>query len=340
MSNATRLGPRNRTFCARAGAALAILFLGAIPSAASAQDAGASVSVTVVDDTAISADGDLSEWADIPLTVTVGGPQPSPDPGLRGRLRWQVAADSTTLYLAATVTDDLIVVGDDPNRYWDDDSIEFYLNLSDDLTTTEYGSGIAQIRITPVGLSDQSPTAVTVNGNNFEQFPVRGVTFATNDGWGSEVAIDITEFASPVVGERFGIQIDLNGSSGAGRDIKLIWSSRDVDDTSFEDPSVFGQGVFVTGAAAQTDSAPAAVEDATGAVGSDISELESTEAEVITGSEQQRSLLYAAVASSIAVLLGGLWFERKRKKDEARHAEAAAATAAGAGDAQSSEVEL
>lgn len=315
-----------RRFARLCGAALiSILTVATLPGTVLSQEAGVSASVPVVEEGEISPDGDLSEWADLPLTVTVDGPEPSDDPGTRGRLRWQVASDSTTVYLAATVTDDAISVGDNPDRYWNDDSIEFYLNVSGDLTATEYGPGISQMRITPVELGDDAPVTATVNGTNFDQFPVTGVVFTTEDGWGTEVAVDISEFASPMVGDRVGIQIHLNGSSGSDRDIKLIWSARDVEDTSFEDPSVFGQGVFVSDVGSSPGAATGDEDGVVEPLSPEISELESTGPEVITGSEQQRSLLIAAVVSSIAVLFGGLWFERKRKKDEARHREASRA---------------
>lgn len=329
MSNSTSLGIRRRVVRSRVLAALVLLLLGIGPASVAAQEAGVSASVVVVDEGAISADGDLSEWADLPIIVSVDGTQPSDDPGTRGRLRWQVAADSTTVYLAATVTDDVIFVGDDPSRYWADDSIEFFLNLSGDLTAVDYTAGIAQMRVTPLGLGEADQIPLTLSGTNFEQFPVSGVTFSTEDGWGTELAIDVSEFAAPTVGDRFGIQIHANGSSGEGRDLKVIWSARDQNDTSFEDPSVFGQGVFVSSDGAVGDADPVSeegtaedglVEDAVVAAPSpEISELESTGPEIITGEEQQRSLLYAAVASSITVLFAGLWFERKRKKDEAKH---------------------
>ena len=47
-----------------------------------------------------------------------------------------------------------------------------------------------------------------------------------------------------------------------------------------------------------------------------------------TGTDPTRSLLYSAIASAIFVFGGGLWVERKRRKDEERHLEAKTAAAA------------
>lgn len=307
-------------------------------TAALAQEAGTSASAVFVEDSSIVIDGELDEWANFPAVVTVGGPQPSADPGMNGRLRWQVAADSNTIFFAATITDATIVAGQNGGNYWNEDSLEFYLNLSDDLAATTYGPGISQIRISAVDIGATDPTALTLTGFGLEQHEVTGFVFETNDGWGTEIAVDVSGLLQPSIGERFGLQIQANGSSGGDRDLKVSWSAADLFDTSFEDPSVFAQGVFVSPAATAADTESVAQSnpaDTVGAAGAEVIdeggiENDDTEAQevesiadggpaVVTGDEQRRSLLIAAVVSSISVFLGGLWFERKRKADEARH---------------------
>ncbi len=318
-------------------AAFVLILVVLAASPANAQEAGGA-SVVIVPDGSIIVDGSLDEWVDLEPIVSVDGPQPSTDPDARGRLIWRVAADATTVYFSATVTDDQIVVGDDPDRYWNDDSIEFYLNLSGNLAATSYEPAIAQIRLSPVDIGNPDPAGLTLTGNGADQFPVTGTVFETDDGWGTEIAVDVSLVTTPTNGESLGLQVQLNGSSGSDRDIKVIWSPLDTNDTSFQDPSVFGQAVFVgltdeadTGVAAEETTEPEreVVDPELDEAGTSVTEVESeTSGEVITGEEQQRSLLIAAVASSIAVLLGGLWFERKRRTDEARHAAVAGSASA------------
>jgi len=205
-----------------------------------------------------------------------------------------------------------------------------------------------QIRVSPVDIGNVEPTALTLTGTGVEAFPVVGQVFETPDGWGAEIAVDVSALLTPSAGDVIGIQAHLNGSSGNDRDIKVIWSVSDVDDTSFRDPSVFGQGVFVAQDGSDESAADETVGDETAEreagdgelttedeTESTIAEVESESPggdEVITAEEQQRSLLLAAIASSVAVVLGGLWFERKRRSDEARHAAAAGSAAGVSGD--------
>lgn len=297
-------------------------------------------------------DGTLDEWSDVPVTVTEGGPQPSADPASNGSLSWQVVADSTTVYFAATITDQVIVAGEHGENYWNEDSIEFYLNLSGDPSLTEYGPGVVQVRVTPLDIGNTDVNALTLSGNGIEQVEVQGLVFATESGWGTEIAVDVSGITQPSGGDSFGLQVHANGSSAGDRDLKLIWSEADVDDTSFRDPSVFGQAVFVNAEPALAEEAGAAeepaveaqdpvpetesVDDPAPAEPTPLDDTTDPDDDIITGEEQQRSLLYAAIASSIAVLVGGVLFERKRKKDEERlggkdQAEVAAEASATAG---------
>ncbi len=300
------------------------------------QVSGTSASVVLEAESTIVLDGQLDDWANVPAIVTVGGPVASEDPGANGRLRWQVSADPNTIFFAATITDATIVAGENGENYWNEDSLEFYLNFSGDLAATGYGEGISQIRISAVDIGATNPQALTLTGIGLDQHEVTGFVFATNEGWGTEIAVDVSTLVEPVVGERFGLQVQANGSSGGDRDLKLSWSAADVNDTSFEDPSVFAQGVFVTAAAASSSSESESDSsndspDTIGAAGNGesvqaVDSIADGGPAVVTGDEQRRSLLIAAVVSSIAVFFGGLWFERKRKADEARHAAARVAT--------------
>ncbi len=192
----------------------------------------------------ITIDGDLADWEAIPSFLTTTGPTPSPDPATNGELRWSVVAQASKLYVSATITDDSIIAGRHEDGYWNEDSIEVYLNATDDLDTATYTPGIGQVRFSAVDIGNTDPSALTLSGTNVDTFVVEGLVFATADGWGLEGVIDFSEWIEPTHGLSLGFQIHANGASTLDRDLKLIWSAADVDDVSFDQPSVFGTAVL------------------------------------------------------------------------------------------------
>ncbi len=195
-------------------------------------------------DIGITIDGDLADWADVPSFVTTTGPMPSADPATNGELTWSIAAEESRLYVSATITDDSIIAGEHGEGYWNEDSIEVYLNATDNLDPMSYGPGIAQVRFSAVDIGNTDPAALTLSGTNIETFAVEGFAFATPNGWGIEGVIDFSEWIEPSHGVSLGFQMHANGASTSDRDLKLIWSAADVDDLSFERPSVFGTAVL------------------------------------------------------------------------------------------------
>ena len=322
------------------GAVLTLMLIGqAVP--VNAQEPvdvpGEVVVVPLVAESSIVLDGDLGDWATLPAIVTNDGPMPSLEPANSGQMRWQVAADVTTFYFAATITDDNIVAGRNGDDYWNEDSIELYLDVSGDDTLRSYGEGVGQITFSAVDRGNTDPEQLSLSGSGAPDFDVRGFVFATTAGWGVEMAIDMTDKIVPMTGESIGFQVQANGSSGGDRDLKLSWSLADTDDTSFQDPSVFGRAVFFDpNVAAIVEGAEPVIDDMVEdvgeesvdvAIGEDAS-VDPVPAEVVTeanNDEPGRSLLYAAIFSAASILVGGLWFERRRKKSEAASTAAAAA---------------
>jgi hypothetical protein len=314
--------------------AVAIVVLGAGPAVAAqapVEVPGEVVVVSVLADGAIVLDGDLGDWATLPTVVTNAGPTPPADPANSGQMRWQVAADQNTLFFAATITDDMIIAGQNGDHYWNEDSIELYLNLSGDTAASAYGPGVGQVTISAIDRGNTDPEMLTLSGSGAPQFDVNGFVFSTTAGWGLEIAVGLNDFVDVVSGDEFGIQVQANGSSGGDRDLKLSWSAADVNDTSFQDPSVFGSAVFfdeatvpilTEDAVPETDtaSADAAVDDGETAI-SDNATAEigpTTTTTPDTEPKPGRTLLIAAVFSATSILIGGLWFENRRKKSEER----------------------
>lgn len=330
----------------RRTAAIAVVFLVGLGSPAGAQDEpiadpGVTAIVPLVDDIVI--DGELSDWAEIPSVTTSSGPQLSADPENTGQFTWQVAGVGQSLAFAATVVDATIVAGQHGQNYWNEDSVELYVNFSGDETATEYGPGIGQLTFSPIDVGNTDPTGLTITGANASDFVVNGFVFATPDGWGLEVSIDLAELITPAPLDRFGLQVHANGSSDGDRDTKLIWSLADVDDTSFTDPSVFGAGVFVrdwpasagatdgagvgagadvTGTAGSNDDAVGAIDDQTADVVTDESAaVADNEVETASRGEEPESgrfFLLTAVFTAATLMAGGLLIERKRQADEKR----------------------
>ncbi len=192
----------------------------------------------------ITIDGDLAEWSDLPTIVTTDGPMPSTDPTTDGELTWSVVAEGSKLYVSATITDSSIIAGTHEDGYWNEDSIEIFLNTTSDLDATTYAPGIGQVRFSAVDIGNTDPTALTLSGTGADTFDVEGLVVETPDGWGLEAVIDFSEWLTPTHGLSIGFQVHANGASTLDRDLKLIWSNADTDDLSFDDPSVFGTAVF------------------------------------------------------------------------------------------------
>jgi endoglucanase len=192
----------------------------------------------------IALDGDLADWNGVPSAIVDTGPMVSLDPAENGRFQFALAADATHLYLYMVMPDATLVTGQHGTDFWNEDSLEFYLNFTDDLVRSSYADGVVQVNVNPTNLGNTDPAALVITGVNADQAGVRAFVFATADGWGFEAAVPIPEGALLRHGLEIGVQAHANGSSGGDRDVKLIWSAADTNDTSWQDPSVFGRGVF------------------------------------------------------------------------------------------------
>lgn len=192
----------------------------------------------------ISLDGALDDWANVPAVTVTTGPRLSADPAENGAFTFAGAAKDDTLYITMTMPDQNIIGGQHGTDFWNEDSFEFYLNFSGDLLARTYSDAIYQININAADLGNSDPAAITVTGVNSAKIPVSAFVFPTDDGWGFEAAITLPEFVTLAHGLEIGFQAQINGASTENRDIKLIWSSLDTGDSSWQNPSVFGRGIF------------------------------------------------------------------------------------------------
>lgn len=193
---------------------------------------------------AIKVDGQLDDWSQIHFITVDKGTALSKDPAENGSLKFAIAADEKTIYAAAVMVDKNIITGKHDNAYWNEDSMEFYLNLSSDLAATAYNDAVFQLNINPSDMGKTDPTKLTVTGTNFGNAKVSGFVFKTKTGWGFEIAVDLAGKITPAHGLEIGLQMQGNGASEMDRDVKLIWSSADTSDNSWQNPSLFGHGIF------------------------------------------------------------------------------------------------
>jgi hypothetical protein len=196
----------------------------------------------------ISLDGDLSDWESLPRYYVDEGTSLSPIAGENDYFEFSVAADSEYFYIMMTTPDHVRVTGQHDGTFWNEDSFEFYLNLTGNLHATEYDWGIFQINLNPGDIGNENPDDITVTGLWSDTAQVRAFVFETADGWGVEASVAWETFGYvPEPGAEIGFNANLNGAvrEGGRREAKLIWAKSDYADHSWFDPSVFGTGVFV-----------------------------------------------------------------------------------------------
>jgi endoglucanase len=192
----------------------------------------------------IALDGNVSDWEGVPSVTVDKGPMTSPDPAENGSFAFAVAADAEYLYISMSMLDKTIIAGQHGSEFWNEDSIEFFVNASGDLYATSYSEKIFQININAADIGNTDPDALTITGVNSLNRGVRGFVFATENGWGCEVALPLEGLVKPAHGLEIGFQAQANGASELDRNVKLIWSNADTGDTSWQDPGVFGRALF------------------------------------------------------------------------------------------------
>lgn len=222
-----------------------------VPGAALAQGGGAGVPEAIPGELvyipfplAIMVDGDLSDWAGVPHYTVDKGPNLSPDPAENGSFTFAVAASADTFYISMTMPDQNIVAGQHGSNFWNEDSLEFYLNLTGDFYTPIYAEGMYQVNLNAADIGNTDPSALTLTGVRSRELPLRGFVFTTVDGWGVEVEVPLAGLFEIAHGAEIGFQAQANGATERDRNVKLIWSNADTGDSSWQNPAVFGRAIF------------------------------------------------------------------------------------------------
>lgn len=191
-------------------------------------------------------DGKTDDWAGIPSYTVATGPYVSPDPYDNGQFTWAICADMKNIYMTMSMPDKMIIGGAHGTDFWNEDSFEFYFNLSGNLDAMAYGPGIVQANINATNISATDPRKLSLTGVRFaeEGYDVSGYAFQTESGWAVELAMKLDNNMEPYHGFTVGMQFQANGAVKKDRDSKLIWSIYDTADTSWKNPKLFGTGVF------------------------------------------------------------------------------------------------
>ena len=161
-------------------------------------------------------------------------------------LTFAAAADDEFLYLMADVTDGNIISGEHGENYWNEDSVEFYINATGDLGLTSYQDGVAQITIPPLNAGGE-PEEVVLGVVQGETVEAVVQVVLTEKGYAVETAVPLKNRVWNIQREHgnvIGFQVHLNGASQGDRNLKAIWSVFDRADSSYQNPSVFGRLVF------------------------------------------------------------------------------------------------
>lgn len=187
----------------------------------------------------ITLDGDISDWEGVPTVLMSSNGDPE--------IRFAAASDGEYLYFLGNVTDSTIITGQHASNYWNEDSVEFYINGSGDLGARTYLNGVAQITV-PALNGDLSSDEAVISGTQGSSANATVEVVYTDTGYLIEMAVplqnDVWDIEA-VHGNTIGFQAHLNAASEADRDVKLIWSIFDQNtDLSYQNPSLFGYLIF------------------------------------------------------------------------------------------------
>jgi beta-glucanase (GH16 family) len=187
----------------------------------------------------IALDGNFQDWDKVPQVIMGAGVG-------RPAMTFAAAADATNLYLYANIADTNIISGEHGTDFWNEDSVEFYLNATGDLSLRSYTDGVAQLTI-PAMNAELAPEEAVLAGVNGLTLGAQIHAAPTNNGWAVEVAIPLENelwSITPENGGILGFNVHLNAASELNRDSKLIWGVNDTNDSSYQNPSVFSQLIF------------------------------------------------------------------------------------------------
>ncbi len=155
---------------------------------------------------------------------------------------WRAMHDGNYLYILASVRNEPFYERfSDSADAWHDDGIEIYLDTGNEKSTT-YDSNDYQKVYTYAGNSSAGSTSASRMQTTF----ATNRDFSNSDATWSyyEIRIKMSSVGLPI-GQRFGFDIHINDDDdGGNRDTKWGWYAPTGDDTSWQNPSLFGQAIL------------------------------------------------------------------------------------------------
>ncbi len=193
---------------------------------------------------AITIDGKTDDWKNIPSQRVKTGYPVSPDAKQNAFFDFSVASDGKNLFVYMQSNDSNIVTGMHEGNFWNEDSLEFYVNLTKNLAAKSYASGIMQVCVNATNIGKNAGETPSISGVGSENAKVKLAAFRIKGGWAFEAALALPSGFTVEHGKKIGFQAAANGATVKDRDSKLIWGKADVSDQSYQNPSLFGQGIF------------------------------------------------------------------------------------------------
>ena len=200
----------------------------------------------------VKLDGNLDDWPSVVSWHKVPctrGTQPAPD-DKDASYEFACVADADFLYVAFKVYDDTKVVDENTGcDVWKDDSVEVYIDGGNEKAKA-YDANDSQVTIGRDNIGGDINKPKLGGCVGALQGPTTGAKAAVVDtdyGWAVEAALPFATWKiTPKDGLVIGFNTHLNDDDDKGeRDHKLIWSEKDIADSSWSDPSVFGELKFV-----------------------------------------------------------------------------------------------
>ncbi len=155
---------------------------------------------------------------------------------------WRAMHDGTYLYILASVRNEPFYERfNDSTDAWHDDGIEIYLDTGNEKGLT-YDSNDYQKVYTFAGSSATGSTS----SSNMQTTFATSRNFSNSDATWSyyEVRIKLSSVGLPI-GQRFGFDLHVNDDDDGGdRDTKWGWYAPSGNDTSWQNPSLFGQAIL------------------------------------------------------------------------------------------------
>lgn len=160
-----------------------------------------------------------------------------------GGTHWRAMHDGRYLYLLVAVENEPFYERvSDSSDAWHDDSVEIYLDTGNEQATS-YDSNDFQKVYTFTGSSATGSSSAGRMRTTFATSMQSDTSVATTSYY--EIRIEMSSIGLSA-GNRFGIDVHINDDDDNGeRDTKWAWYAPNGDDSSWHNPSLFGQGILV-----------------------------------------------------------------------------------------------